>query len=275
MALIPSIASFGVPDLSTECARVLQQAGGCNTPNHGGGVEGNRVELWANANANANTNTVDSNNGSEPESDSDQLGSGSDEQSGSVDAGDPELVVGCADGSACEVNLPRAAPTNSPPQVSLSDLANFKPSAPVASMEPDGWTIVGLDTNFVAGAEAHVLSGELLGLPAQVRFTPDSYRWTFGDGISKTTKSSGATWDELAVDEFSATATSHVFRSSGEYTVGLEVSYSAEYRFAGLNWRAIAGTVPAAGNRLTVMVVEAKTVLVARDCIVDPAGLGC
>src|SRR5690606_3856605 len=34
--------------------------------------------------------------------------------------------------------------------VTLSDLVNFRPAPGVDSMEPDGWMIVGLDTNFYA-----------------------------------------------------------------------------------------------------------------------------
>lgn len=239
---------------------------------HGGESKEDSVDVWAIAGG-GDTGTRD---------DPDETTGGSDDGPGADrNAGDSggsaeqPLVVGCADGSACEITLPPVAATDAPRQVVMADLVNFRPAAPVASMEPDGWLIVGLDTNFIATAAPHVLSGELLGSPAEVRFIPDRYHWSYGDGTSATTTSPGLTWTELGLPEFSATATSRVYHSGGVYTIGLEASYSAEYRFAGFGWQSITGTVASAGNELVAVAAHAKTVLVQRDCIVDPSGPGC
>ncbi|MET1044703.1 MAG: hypothetical protein ABWX59_11385, partial [Microbacteriaceae bacterium] len=45
--------------------------------------------------------------------------------------------------------------------VTLSDIASFSPSTARQSMEPDGWIIVGLDTNFFVDAAPHVEAGTL------------------------------------------------------------------------------------------------------------------
>ena len=98
-----------------------------------------------------------------------------------------------------------------PVVVTLRDIASFRPAAPDNGMEPGGWAIEGLPANFVAGASVQVVSGTLLGQPADVRFTPVGYRWTHSDGAVVEADGPGATWAALGQREFTATATSHVY----------------------------------------------------------------
>ncbi|WP_395245583.1 hypothetical protein ACGGZK_07145 [Agromyces sp. MMS24-K17] len=142
-------------------------------------------------------------------------------------------------------------------------------------MEPDGWAVVGLPANFVSGASVQVVSGTLLGRPADVRFTPVGYGWAYGDGQAGASASRGATWAELGQREFTDTPTSHRFAASGRYDVTTTVTYSAEYRWAGSGWRPIAGTLDLPGATTSVLVGELDTVLVAGDCTANPSGPGC
>lgn len=159
--------------------------------------------------------------------------------------------------------------------VTLSDLVNFHPASGVSHMEPDGWMIAGLDANFYASSSTQVQTGELLGQPATVRFTPATFRWNYGDGTAATLRTSGSTWAAQGKAEFQPTATSHVYRAAGTYIVDLTINFAAEYRYTGAEWIPIAGTVPVAANQLTVTVGSAKTVLVGQDCSASPAGPGC
>lgn len=159
--------------------------------------------------------------------------------------------------------------------VSASDLVNFRPTAPVASMEPNGWMVVGLPANFIARSATETQSGTLLGYQADVRFTPVSYRWSYGDGATRTASDAGATWKALGAAEFSATATSHAYASTGAFTIRVGASFRAEYRFAGLGWHPVIGAVTAQSNPITAVAGEAKTVLVNKDCAVNPRGPGC
>jgi hypothetical protein len=174
-------------------------------------------------------------------------------------------TVNCIPGSPCDPNL----------VVRVSDLVNFQPAAPSQTMEPRGWSVAGLPANFIASASVHTRTGALLGYPAEVRFTPVGYRWTYGDGAQASTSSGGATWAALGLPEFSVTATSHTFGSSGSYAVVVAVVYSAEYRFAGLAWRPVEGTLAISAGPLVVIVGDAQTVLVNRECTANPAGPGC
>lgn len=166
-------------------------------------------------------------------------------------------------------------PAPSIPSVTLNDLALFRPQAAVQYMQPDGWMVVGLPTNFVAVIDRHVVSGTLLGAPAEVRFTPVAYRWRYGDGQAARLGSTGASWKALGLGEFEATPTSHVYRASGTYVIELDVEYTAEYRFAGGAWRALQGVIVLPANDLVATAGGAVTVLVDRDCATAPAGPGC
>jgi hypothetical protein len=166
--------------------------------------------------------------------------------------------------------------TGTPPtNVTLADIASFRPATGGNHIEPNGWIVVGLDTNFYSDASAQVVNGTLLGLPASVRFTARSFSWSYGDGSSRTSATPGASWASLNVPEFTPTPTSHAFAQAGAYTIDLTVEYAAEYRFGASGWVPIAGTLQLPANRITATAADATTVLVNRDCRDNPGGPGC
>jgi len=171
--------------------------------------------------------------------------------------------------ATCSSEDPGAAP------ITLTDIASFRPTPGVQYMQPDGWTIPGLDTNFYAVTSVHVVDGVLLGERASVRFTPVSYHWSYGDGASATRSTKGSTWAALGVGEFDPTPTSHVYQAEGRYTIRLVIDFRAEYRVAAGAFTPIDGVLPVPANDLHIVVDGAKTVLVERDCATDPTGPGC
>jgi hypothetical protein len=161
------------------------------------------------------------------------------------------------------------------PTITIRDIATFVPTPGRQQMEPDGWAVAGLDTNFYAITGSHVVNGTLLGRPAAVRFTPTSYRWAYGDGTSATKRTPGGTWEALGIAEFEPTPTSHVYERVGDYTITLDIVFAAEYRFDGGPWRPVIGTITLPANDLQIRVGTAKTVLVEHDCLANPSGPGC
>jgi hypothetical protein len=135
--------------------------------------------------------------------------------------------------------------------------------------------VVNLNTNFIAGASVHVVGGSLFGRSAEVRFTPHTYDWNYGDGGSQTTSVSGARWDVLGLREFSPTATSHVYGAEGSFTTSVSVRYGVEYRVGGEAWIPVSGEVSSSATTAVVIVQGADTVLAARDCTASRAAPGC
>lgn len=195
-----------------------------------------------------------------------------------VSGGVPHLVAPCIDvfEGYCDGIRPGGPEGGGAADpITLSDIEAFRPTPPVQFMQPDGWMVVGLPTNFYTTTPAHTVDGELLGLAATVRFTPFSYRWRYGDGSSAVLSTRGAPWSALGLREFDATATSHIYRASGTYVIDLDVDYTAEYRIRDGAWQRIPGTLRLPANRLTATAGDAVTVLVDRDCATAPSGPGC
>lgn len=162
-----------------------------------------------------------------------------------------------------------------PRVITLSDLVSFRPQGVSLSVQPGTWTVVGVETNFIAGAHTHVVAGSLLGSNAEVRFTPASFEWNYGDGATRTTADAGASWTALGLKEFSRTSTSHKYITPASYTPSLSVWYSVEYRWGGGAWRAVTGRIPAPASASTVTVFTADTVLVTGACTAWRAAPGC
>jgi hypothetical protein len=200
-------------------------------------------------------------------SDGDDGGGGGSGGGGSNPSG-PPVIWKCLEVS-CDSDEPGAEP------ITLTDIASFRPRPGTQYMQPDGWTVPGLDTNFYAVTSVHVVNGTLLGQPASVRFTPVSFHWSYGDGTTATRGTKGGTWAQLGLKEFDRTPTSHVYERDGTYTIWLVIDFAAEYRFAGSPYYPIAGVLPLPANDLHITVDGAKTVLVEHDCGANPSGPGC
>ncbi|MDN3496046.1 hypothetical protein QL996_08920, partial [Planococcus sp. APC 4015] len=161
------------------------------------------------------------------------------------------------------------------PDVTVSDLASFRPAAPTLSNEPAGFAVAGLPTNLVATASEQRMSGELLGWDVTVRFVPAGFVFDHGDGTSSRTAAGGSSWAALGLPQFTPTATSHTYRQRGEYVVGVSLQYSASVDFGTGSWREVPGYVTASSGGHGIRVVEATTALVDRTCDENPAGPGC
>lgn len=160
-------------------------------------------------------------------------------------------------------------------EITWSDIARFRPVPGVDHMQPDGWMVVGLPANFYATGGPQIVTGELLGYPTSVRFTPIRWHWEYGDGKTASRSVPGTTWANQRAQEFDETATSHVYDRAGTYYIDLSIDYTAEYRFAGGRWTAIGGSLNLPANRLVATAGSAKTVLVEDECTRNPRGPGC
>ena len=63
----------------------------------------------------------------------------------------------------------------SPPEVTLADLASFRPAAPTLDGEPAGFGVVGMPTNVMATASEQRMAGTILGWDVTVRFVPAGF----------------------------------------------------------------------------------------------------
>ncbi len=259
-----SVFQFSSAWASSGCAIEDQAITGC--PNVGGSIEGDGAVLDGQLTG----------GGSPGSGGSDGSSSGGGSGSSTLPPMPcEEVFAGYCYGEGQGKPVEPVEPAPGIPPITLSDIAVFRPQAAVQFMQPDGWMVVGLPTNFVAVIDRHVVSGTLFGVPADVRFTPVGYRWRYGDGTAARLGTRGASWAALGLREFDPTPTSHIYRASGTYVIELDVEYTAEYRFAGGSWTSLTGIIVLPANDLVATAGGAVTVLVDRDCARAPAGPGC
>ena len=153
------------------------------------------------------------------------------------------------------VSVPPAAPTH------VSELATFRPDHPGIVTEPDGWSFPTLALNVYSTASRHRVSGELLGWPVAVRFTPARFRWSFGDGHTATYWSAGSSNASAGRDQFDRSSTSHSYARPGDYAVRLVVDYDLEFKFEGGTFSDIDGRVSREASSRVVTVFRVAPLL--------------
>lgn len=177
------------------------------------------------------------------------------------------IVSGSCRGSSPAKNpvqAEEAAPVARPiPPTSLSDVASFSPSGSTIVVEPGWWSLPRVPTNIYTQAATETKPGELLGWPIEVRFEPQAFRWSYGDGTFRRTASSGGSWGAA---QFTSTATSHVYRAPGTYSLGLSVEYAVSYRFPGEAFVSIPGSVTQDGGTTSIQVLRVSPVLTEAGC---------
>jgi hypothetical protein len=156
---------------------------------------------------------------------------------------------------------PQADADDPPRVVTIRDVARFLPAAVAVRAEPDGWAVAGVPANFWVEVRPVTVSASLLGEQAQVQFSPQAYRFDYGDGSTRTTATPGASWAALGVPELSPTTTGHVFTRRAAVETTATVVYSARYRFADEPWIGIAGAVSNSTPPRQELVVVERTAL--------------
>lgn len=160
------------------------------------------------------------------------------------------------------------------PVFTVEDLRRLEVSPAVTAVEPAPDTLVGLHTNMYATAEDQVFDTELAGFPVQVRVTPVSFTWDYGDGTSlgPVDDSGGplpaGSWDE-------PTDTSHQYSQTGEVSVVLTTEFSGEYSISGGPWLPVDGTSTVTSDPVQLSVWRSTVRNYADDCFENPGGAGC
>ncbi|MET4059699.1 hypothetical protein ABIB35_001231 [Arthrobacter sp. UYP6] len=142
------------------------------------------------------------------------------------------------------------------------------------SLQPSPHTLIGAHTNFYVDASEQVFDFVMLEQSIRIIARPSEYEWDYGDGAvyGPASQSGGP----LPADRWGEeTATSHVYRTTGDYQASVSVYFSAEYSINGGPMVPIDGraTVPSAPAIISVWKSDSRNV--ADDCLVNPAGYGC
>ncbi|PPG33626.1 hypothetical protein C5E10_07305 [Pseudoclavibacter sp. RFBG4] len=164
----------------------------------------------------------------------------------------------------------------SPPRsFTVSDVLTLAPASVTLTAEPSTWSIVGSHTNFFTTATMHSAAGTVLGYPVTATFTPVSYRWDSGDGTTWETTTPGASWAALGQEDFTATATSHVYREKATVQASVTVVYAASVTLANGTSIPVTGTLDRASAAVPIELFTADTVITVGDCSEHPQQPRC
>ena len=144
-------------------------------------------------------------------------------------------------------------PTVTPGMV-LDELRRVGLPALEVEVQPAGKTLVNFDTIFHTDPRPVDVDLTILGQAVQVRATPATYQWLFGDGAAMTTATPGEGYPSREIV--------HRYLDAG-VTVEPSVSvvYGARFRVGGGGWQDVGGTVTIPGPPEGLRVVEAVGVL--------------
>ncbi|VXB12926.1 hypothetical protein [Pseudoclavibacter sp. 8L] len=162
-----------------------------------------------------------------------------------------------------------------PRSFTVSDVLTLAPASVSLMAEPSTWSIVGSHTNFFTTATKHTASGTVLGYPVTATFTPVSYRWDSGDGTTRETTTPGASWAALGQEDFTATATSHVYREKATVQASVTVVYTASVTLANGTSIPVTGTLDRASAAVAIELFTADTVITVGDCSEHPQQPRC
>ncbi|HUP99584.1 MAG TPA: hypothetical protein VM093_03910 [Aeromicrobium sp.] len=120
-------------------------------------------------------------------------------------------------------------------------------------VQPDGETLVNVDTIFWTEPERFETSIDLLGHSIDVQATPSGYTWMHGDGTSQTTSDPGHPYPSRDVTH----------RYDRPATVGARVvtTYDVRYSIDGGGWSELDQPLVAAGPETPIDVYEAAPAL--------------
>ena len=112
----------------------------------------------------------------------------------------------------------------------------------------------------------------MFGQNVQIRLTPASYTWNYGDGSSQKTAEAGSKVD---ADFTGETKTSHSYSETGTYQAQVTVSYAGQFRVGNEDWVPVVGMLEVPSETASMDIWRKKVYPVADDCDANPQGWGC
>ena len=169
------------------------------------------------------------------------------------------------------LEVPGAA--NDIAKVTLEQFRKMPLIASVIISQPKNFSLRNGHAHLYASSKNQNFNITLFDQDVRVRAIPVSYSWKYGDGASRTLTYSGGPVADHGFDE--PTSTSHVYKETGDFSVGLTTSFRGEYSTEGGPWTPIPGLANVPSEQITMSVWRTKKILVADNCNQDPSGPGC
>ncbi len=130
---------------------------------------------------------------------------------------------------------------------------------PAATVEAPQYTLVNLETTFFTRPETIDRSLTIIGYTVDVQIAPSSYRWSWGDGTTTSSRTAGQPYPSKDVTHTYLRATD----PNSSVALRVDVTYAARYRVDGGPWQTIPDVMTIPGPPTDLPVKQAAAVLVA------------
>jgi hypothetical protein len=140
-----------------------------------------------------------------------------------------------------------------------AEWASLNPASPQINMQPpNGWAYASMPTVVYVEDQPLIHTATILGINVQIRATPQSFAWNWGDGNETTTTDPGQPYPDYTV--------SYTYEHfEGDVAVELTTTWSGEYSVdGGATWNAIVGTISTSPDPIPLTIHNPKSRLV--DC---------
>lgn len=155
-----------------------------------------------------------------------------------------------------------------------SDFKSLPVKAGTATIQPSPHTLIGAHTNVYADAAEQRFSIQILGQEVAITAAPVEYTWSYGDGSHLGPVA--APGGPLPRDRWGEqTATSHIYRETGDFQVTLTTTFTGTYSVNGGPSVPIPGNGSFTAAPATVSVWRSKVNNYADNCLRNPDGPAC
>lgn len=175
----------------------------------------------------------------------------------------------------CQIEPPPTIPgaLDDIARVTLADFQRLPILASTIISQPENFSLRNGNAHLYADSESQNFNIVIFDQDVRVRAIPTSYSWSYGDGSARTVGFPGEPQGNRGFDE--PTTTSHVYKETGDFGVGLTTRFRGEYSTEGGPWTPIPGVANVPSAAVTMSVWRTKKALVAENCGAEAGAPGC
>ncbi|MER8025135.1 hypothetical protein SLW73_09150 [Glutamicibacter protophormiae] len=131
------------------------------------------------------------------------------------------------------------------------------------SSDPDGFSLKNGNTHFWAIRRTQEFQSNFSGSDVRIKAIPIQWNWSYGDGTTRSLNFPGEAAPEHTLHD--ETPTSHVYKETGPYSVGVTTLYRGEFSVDGGPWQRIPGQAAIPSTPIQMDVWKTKKELIAND----------
>lgn len=160
------------------------------------------------------------------------------------------------------------------PVITLHDLQELHVHPTDLHIQPGTDTLKNYHTNIILEPRTHSFQRRMNGHTVQIRATPVSFDYDYGDGHRTGPTDQAGT--RLAPGQWDIpTPTSHQYRSTGNFTLQVTTHYRGQYRAGNGGWKQVPGLLDVPSPPVLLRVWRTRNGWVQDGCHQNPDSWGC